>query len=175
MSASAAARPANTDVPRSFTYQELRRVGFTRRKIDHLLATGRLHRLRKGFYVPSDIPSAFRRAGELGGRTDCLSLLRHLGVFVLDHSVLHVQLNPWSGRLPPPTDEVIRHWRASTAAPGDLGTGAIEALVQACRCQPPRAAVATLDSAWHLGLISETHLDQISRRCRIGTRFSGLC
>ncbi|NYF15806.1 very-short-patch-repair endonuclease [Microbacterium sp. AK009] len=37
----------------------------------------------------------------------------------------------------------------------------IEALAQAVKCQMPRDAVATLDSAWHLGFISEIDIAEI--------------
>lgn len=40
----------------------------------------------------------------------------------------------------------------------------VDALAQACRCQEPRSAVATLDSALHLGIIDEASLDAVFRR-----------
>ncbi|MFF8188078.1 endonuclease domain-containing protein [Microbacterium sp. NPDC016588] len=40
----------------------------------------------------------------------------------------------------------------------------VEALAQATRCQPPRSAVATLDSAWHLGLVDEADIGEVFAR-----------
>lgn len=40
----------------------------------------------------------------------------------------------------------------------------VSAIVAAVRCQEPRAAVASLDSAWHLGHIDEVSIAEIFRR-----------
>jgi very-short-patch-repair endonuclease len=40
----------------------------------------------------------------------------------------------------------------------------VEALVQACRCQPPRDAIATLDSALHLGLVDSRDIAEVFAR-----------
>lgn len=55
----------------------------------------------------------------------------------------------------------MRHWRATEAHPDDALTPWVEALVQAVLCQTPRAAIATLDSAWHLGIVGEAEIAEI--------------
>ena len=56
-----------------------------------------------------------------------------------------------------------------------LVTDLIEALVQAVRCQEPRSAIATLDSAWHLGLVDEEEIGEVfSRLPRRYRRLRGL-
>ncbi|MFG6403949.1 endonuclease domain-containing protein [Microbacterium sp. P04] len=52
----------------------------------------------------------------------------------------------------------------TSAASDDLAADLVEALVQSCRCQQPRESVATLDSAWHLGLIDDVDLDEVFAR-----------
>jgi very-short-patch-repair endonuclease len=103
-------------------------------------------------------------AARLGGRLDCVSLLRHLGVFVLQREPLHIQLDPLASRVPPKPDHVIRHWRETPVPREALVADVIGALVQATKCQSPRAAIATLDSAWHLGIVDEGDLAEVFSR-----------
>jgi very-short-patch-repair endonuclease len=150
--------------PSFLTRADLRRAGVTRHQLDGALAAGALIRLRRGRYVSGDSHDEAVRAGKLGGRLDCLSLLRHLGVFVLDAPPLHLQVDVGASRLPARPHEVVCHWRASEAPAGSLFADRIEAVAQAVRCQDPRAAIATLDSAWHLGLIDENDLARVFAR-----------
>nr|WP_179492867.1 DUF559 domain-containing protein [Microbacterium immunditiarum] len=143
----------------------------TRRRLASAAAEGRLIRVRKGRYLRAGTDSVFVRAARLGGRVDCASLVHHIGVFVRDTPHLHIQMDPDASRVPARPDDVVRHWRPTRASSSELATSVVEALVQATRCQEPRAAVATLDSAWHLGLIDEGDLavifSALPRRYRV--------
>ncbi|KRB36327.1 hypothetical protein ASD93_09585 [Microbacterium sp. Root180] len=136
------------------TYSELR-VWLPRRRIARLLDGGQLIRVRKGSYVRSDSAPQLVAAARSGGRLDCISLLRLLGVFVLEPHVAHIQMDRTATRIAARTDAVVRHFRASAVRPLSLAADVVEAAAQACRCQPPRAAIATLDSAWHTGLLND--------------------
>jgi very-short-patch-repair endonuclease len=59
---------------------------------------------------------------------------------------------------------MVRHWRHTGARPGSTRTEIVEALAQACRCQGPRAAIATLDSAWHRGWVDEEGISEVFAR-----------
>ncbi len=110
------------------------------------------------------------RAVRIGGRLACVSLLALLEVFVLDASRLHVHLPRSMSRLRSPDDPSRRfaesdrrsvrlHWWPCRADPGSLATvGLIDAVLQAVRCQEPRAAVATLDSILYRGLMTKAEL-----------------
>ncbi len=135
--------------------------GLRGREITRLVAAGRLLRLRNGRYVLPDLRAELVQAGRLGARLDCLSLLGALGVFVHAHDDLHVQIERGATRLPTPGRRVVRHWRASSCDRDHLCADIVEALAQAFRCQPLRFAVATLDSAWHHGLIDEDHVNAV--------------
>lgn len=137
--------------------------GLTRHSVSRLVAGGELVRLRNGRYVPARIDADLLTAGGLGGRLDCVSLLRTLGVFVRLVHPLHVQFEPGTTRLPL-RHGVVAHWRRSSTARAALAADLIEALAQACRCQSPRDAVATLDSAWHHGLVDEDGIAAIFSR-----------
>lgn len=111
-------------------------------------------------------------AARLGGRLDCVSLLQTLGVFVHRQSGLHVQQDAHASRRPPAPKDVRYHWRSSAASHESAVADLVEALVQAVRCQTPRSAVATLDSAWHLCLVDEGGITDVF--ARLPRRFSVL-
>ncbi|WP_235008321.1 hypothetical protein [Microbacterium timonense] len=142
----------------------LRRAGMTRAGIARSVASGTLIRARNGRYVVGGTHPDLEFVARLGGRLDCVSLLRHLGVFVLDGSSMHMQVDTGASRLPTPPSGVVRHWRVSRARRDALVADLTEALAQAVRCQGPREAVATLDSAWHLGLIDDEGLALVFER-----------
>lgn len=145
--------------PRIVTYAELRTAGLTRRQIDREVAAERLLRVRRGRYVEAGSSESVIRAAKLGGRLDCVSLLRELGVFVLDDSRFHVAVATGSSRLGAVPAGVVRHWKSdlTDASVSTLTT----ALAQACRCQTVRATIATLDSAWHLGIVDECGIAEV--------------
>lgn len=150
------------DVPLAFLDRSsLLGGGLTARDITAAVRAGRLLRPRRDRYLPAHTHDAVRRAVAHGGRLDCISLLTLLGVFVREHNTTHVQVGPHSTRLPPPGPGVVRHWRASAAAEDSVLTPVIEALVQAVQCQGPRAAIATLDSVLHLGVVDERGLAEV--------------
>ncbi|MGX1701211.1 type IV toxin-antitoxin system AbiEi family antitoxin domain-containing protein [Microbacterium sp. NPDC055357] len=146
--------------PQQHTYAELRASGMSRRGIDRAVRAGDLIRVRKGRYLESHAASDVVRAARLGGKPDCISLLADLGVFVLERPALHIVVPVGSSRLGAVPKGVVRHWRSLdddvVANPVVVG-----ALAQACRCQPIPAAIATLDSAWHLGLVEEAEIADV--------------
>lgn len=158
--------------PTFMSAQMLIKQGLSRRHIAQCVRDGRLLRVRRDRYVPAASPRDVITAARLGGRIDCVSLLAMLGVFVMDSRELHIQVTVGASRLPPRPPRVKCHWRETKAGREDLHADLLEALAQSCRCQEPRAAVATLDSAWHLGLIGEEDLTEIFGR--LPARFRGL-
>lgn len=150
--------------PTYVTYARLRAEGMTRLQITGAVKAGGLIRVRRGRYVPGDTDEQMLLAARLGGRIDCVSLLHRLGIFVLSHDRLHLQLTNGDSRLPRRPSGVTAHWRSSSAGREDLLSDLLEAIVQACRCQPVRMAIATLDSAWHLGVIDEADLAEVVSR-----------
>lgn len=155
---------------RTFSYQELRREGMSRQDLRANLATGSLRRARRDVYLSGQCPEAVHAAQRVGGRLDCVSALAELGVFVLERRELHVQVEPHRARLRSPrsrsrrlatSDRVIVHWRAGHLPEECHTVSVVPALTQALLCQSPRAGIATLDSALHLGVIDESDLDEI--------------
>ncbi|HCJ49772.1 MAG TPA: hypothetical protein DHW40_10665 [Microbacterium sp.] len=110
------------------------------------------------------------RAVRIGGRLACVSVLASLGVFVFESSVLHVHVERSMSRLRAPDgggapnvdrDRSTRlHWWPLRSDEHTLGVVALsDAVAQAVRCQPPRHAVATLDSILHRGLMSRNDVE----------------
>jgi len=143
---------------------DLAQLGLSRYRVAALVANGSLVRTRNGRYLRPEVHPALITASRYGGRLDCTSLAAAMGIFVRESRSLHVQLTPATTRLPPRPAHVVAHWRQSRAGRCDLAADLIEALAQACRCQRPRDAVATLDSAWHHGLVDESDIAEIFRR-----------
>lgn len=149
---------------RFLSMADLRYAGYTDAGIARRCRTGELIRVRRGRYVEATTPRAVIDAARQGGRLDCISLLRLLGVFVLDDGRMHIQIERGSSRLPPRGRDIRAHWGVTDIPRTDLVVDPVHALVQACRCLPPRAAVATLDSAWHLGIVERAEIDEIFDR-----------
>ncbi len=149
---------------RVITTSELRSDGYSERAIAALVDSGQLIRVRRGWYLTVNAPVCLAEAARLGGRLDCLSLLREAGVFVATSPALHIQLTNGASRLPARPPRVVAHWRGTTADPSSPLAPWVEALAQACRCQDPRSAIATLDSAWHQGLVDEAGMREVFAR-----------
>ena len=155
---------------RATSYRQLRSSGLTRSGLRAALREGLLVRARRDVYVSASENPAVVGSARVGGRIDCVSALRELGVFVLDHAVLHIQIAPNGSRLRSPSDRrrpletrhgVMPHWRDTAAEEAALMVPVVEAAVQSVLCQRPRAAIATLDSALNKGLILEVELGDI--------------
>ncbi|MFT4213987.1 MAG: hypothetical protein QM622_04330 [Microbacterium sp.] len=144
--------------------QELRSRGLSERRTAEAVSLGRLLRVRRGRYLDPVAHPDLVRAATLGGRLDCVSLLTAIGVFVREHDCLHLQFEHGSSRLPARPPRTAAHWRTSARGSADLAADLVDALAQACRCQRPRDAIATLDSAWHHGLVDEAGLADVFAR-----------
>lgn len=159
--------------PDYMTRAEILAQGQTRRSIQAAVRSGGLIHVRRDRYLAGDSGDIFVRALRVGGRLTCLSLLAFLGVFVLENHRLHVHIDPRGGRLRSPTNRKKRldrgrqrspviHWTGLLEHPGlSCAVGIADALIHAVCCQTPRAAVATLDSALHLGLITQLQLREV--------------
>ncbi|MFT4030665.1 MAG: DUF559 domain-containing protein [Protaetiibacter sp.] len=102
-------------------------------------------------------------AGRLLGRLTGVSALRHLEVFVLESDRLHVSVPPSASRLPvlARTHRIHRRLLLRTPHPDALIVEPLDAVYDAVMSQSPRAAVATIDSALHLGVLHPDDLDEL--------------
>lgn len=155
-----------------FSRADLTASGMTPRDITRAVDDGRLRRLRRDRYAIEPVSAEVAEAVRIGGRLSCVSLLVEIGVFVHLRGALHVHVRPGSSRVRPPRSKhTVLHWNAWSGDPEPLHAAALaDALAQAVRCQQPRAAVATLDSILHHGLMSWDELlcvfDRLPERYR---------
>ncbi|MEN8602319.1 hypothetical protein ABFC64_12840, partial [Microbacterium rhizosphaerae] len=158
------------------TRADLIRDGFSSRAITAAVKSGDLVRARQDRYLARDAPPPLVDAVRVGGRLGCLSLLALLGVFVFDGSTLHVHMERGDSRMRSRLSRrrrlpdrgkrgpMLLHWRRLTDEPGLGAVGVIDALISAVRCQEPRHAIATLDSALNLGVIDDVGFAEVFAR-----------
>lgn len=155
-----------------WTRADLRANGLTSRAITVAVRTGRIIRARRDNYLSADAPTHLVQAVRVGGRLGCLSLLSALGVFVFDASALHVHMERGDSRMRSPhaveirlprrsRNGVVLHWHRFVVAPLRGTVDIVDALIQAIRCQQPKHAIATLDSALHQGFLTPDDLDVV--------------
>ncbi|MFJ2551692.1 hypothetical protein [Microbacterium sp. NPDC087591] len=156
-----------TDVGRRtvYTRADLIAAGMRGRDITASVRAGHLLRVRRDRYVLADTDRDIIEAVRIGGRLSCLSLLRSLGVFVHRCERVHVAVDQGTSRLRPVDQErAIVHWVAPSGRESPLHAAPLlDAVRQSVRCQRPRAAVATLDSLLHHGLVTRAQLEEVFR------------
>lgn len=134
---------------------------------------GTLVRVRRGYYCLRDLDARVQQAVRVGGRLSCASELRHRGVWALGGDEVHVQVVPNAARLRDPDDRfepIDRdltgcrvHWRNLRRAPqGHAHVSLFDALLVAMTCLPEREALAALDSALHLRVLSRRSLGELA-------------
>jgi very-short-patch-repair endonuclease len=155
------------------TRADLIRDGMTSRAITAAVRSGALIRARQDNYLPGDAARPLVEAVRVGGRLGCLSLLALLEVFVYDSDTLHVHMERGDSRMrstrtrrmPLATRakrrDVVLHWHRLTERPRRGQVGVFDAIVNAVRCQEPRYAIATLDSALNKKLIRPDQISEV--------------
>lgn len=156
------------------TRADLVALGMSWRQIAGAVDHGRLTRLRRDRYALPGVDADFAEAVRIGGRVSCLSLLAAIGVFVHHCDGLHVHVGPGASRIRDPTSTQTKlHWRTGFSEVAPLhATSLVDAVSLAIRCQTPRAALATLDSVLHHGLITGDQVIAIFDR--LPARFASL-
>lgn len=157
---------------RVFGRGEMLASGYSPTGLTTAVRRGAVLRPRGGAYLHPDTAQDVVDAVRVGGRLACVSELARLGVYVRDHSALHVHLDRSASRLRDLPRDARRHWRPLHRCPhpGDATVDVFDAVIQAIGCQDPDDAVATIDSALHLGLLREDELDELFRQVDAGKR-----
>jgi very-short-patch-repair endonuclease len=147
----------------ALTRADLLAMGMTGRGITDAVQTGRLVRLRNGHYTTATAGRPLQRAVRFGGRLGCVSELRSRGVWTREPTSTHVHLAPNASRLRQ-VEGVVPHWHPliDPAWATRSHVGVIDALVRAAECLPRAEAVAAIDSALNLGLVTRSRLEQVT-------------
>ena len=171
--------PIHDSLTRFRTSADLFEAGMTRRQITAAVAAGSIVRVRGDVYVDAAVAAPVLSAARMGGRLHCVSALALSKVFVEERPGTHVHF--WrNGVSRAASNDVTRHWGdlMRSPHPRSLVVEPIDALRQAILCQKPRAAIATIDSALHLGLVRADELDEVfgalpERTRRLRTHIDG--
>lgn len=131
--------------------------GLTKRAITGLVETGRLLRLRRGWYAGSATPTPVARAVASGGALTCVSALALAGAWTMPHPSVHVRAARGTAARGGVTCRV--HWSAEPVASAvdDPAT----ALALAITCLDLRAAVVVVDSVLNRGILSADDVTRI--------------
>lgn len=136
---------------------ELAADGFTRSDIDAHLASGRIVRVRHGWYSRREIHPEMLAAARVGGRLTCCSALDLSGFWVVRDARLHIAVDRNDCQLRSPSDSrrrlsagegVVVHWRTHRT-PSRLLVDPIGALHDFCDCARPDLITAATDSVLH--------------------------
>ncbi|MFT3798576.1 type IV toxin-antitoxin system AbiEi family antitoxin domain-containing protein [Microbacterium sp.] len=151
------------DGPRLLRTSDLAAAGWRARDLRAAVAQGRLTRVRQGAFCAPDADAECVAAGATRARLACVSELQRRGVFVLSHADRHVHVDPEAARLrtSPMNGRVHRERLVREPHPRSLSVEPIDAVRQAVLCQPPRATIATIDSALHLGVLPADDLEEL--------------
>ncbi len=153
------------------TRRQLVALGYRDRDLARAVATGLLHRARRGRYALPSSNTTDSAAARVGGVPTCASLLRQKGIWVgVQGAPPHVLVVPGDV----PTKGVVLHWsRRRPAGQEDSVSGALRRLG---RCAGRELTIASVDSALRLGLLSEHEFmrlpkvlrDRADPRCESG-------
>nr|WP_274637940.1 hypothetical protein [Microbacterium bovistercoris] len=143
--------------------KRLKAEGWTDRGIRAAVADGGILRLRQGAFGDPATDQRCLTAARLRGRLTCVTELRRRGIFVLEKSADHVHIDPSAARRKVLPDKEVVHRRElrRTPHPDAMSVEPFDAPLDAVMCQEPRAAIASIDSALHHGLLPASDVDEL--------------
>ncbi|WP_306232085.1 endonuclease domain-containing protein [Agrococcus beijingensis] len=140
----------------------LRSLGHTSRQISAAVADGRLRAVGRLWVALPEADARVVAALKAGGILGGASALRSYGVWVTAETPLQIATKP-SRSLPVATGSV-RIWERFEPDAQPWRVSIVDALVQHARRVDRDDAIASIDSAWHQGLIGESDVDVVFRR-----------
>lgn len=151
---------------------DLLAAGMTSRGLTSAVRRRRLIRIRRDHYALPGTSRHILEAVRIGGRLACQSALAHAGVFAVDEDFTHAHLDRDASRTRHPRDRWRRltagerdgvhvHWGALLDPAGEDSVSIVDALAQTLRCVHPWHALAAIDNALHLRLISMRDVSRI--------------
>ncbi|MFT4285578.1 MAG: DUF559 domain-containing protein [Protaetiibacter sp.] len=149
---------------------ELRLAGFGRETLRLATRTGEIRRIRKGWYILPDIPSAIADCARVGGRATCATAIEHAGLWLRERpTAVHVAVRPNACQLRDPRDYrrrhpyagAIVHWTDAERDGGRMLVPLPGAIREAVGCLGVEEAFVALESALSAGRISRSDLPRI--------------
>lgn len=151
---------------------QLLAAGATGPSLTAAVRYGHLIRARRDHYALPSIDGTVLQAVRVGGRLGCLSALREMGVYASDDDRFphfHIERELSRPRSPRRRDERLTienrdgatlHWGGllEPAEATEVRVGVLDALAHAVRCQSTWHAIASLDNALFLEMVTEQQL-----------------
>lgn len=153
-----------------YRLDELLARGLTKRTVAELVETGRLIRLRRGWYAGTATPSAVARAVAAGGALSCVSALAVAGAWTMPHPSVHVRAARGTAARGGVACRV--HWSAEPVA--RAVDDPARALALAVGCLDLRAAVVVVDSVLNRGILNAHDVARILAASPRGRRVLAL-
>jgi very-short-patch-repair endonuclease len=137
---------------------ELVAAGASRRQLARAVAMGELLRLAPGRYACAHIDEVARHAATSGCRVDCISALARHGVWSgIAQAGLHLRAVPGRHLVGVPQHALV-HRNALRTSPHGVEVSPVDAVLRAMRCLAPYDALASVESALHVGYLDEIGL-----------------
>lgn len=150
---------------------ELLKAGHSPEAIRATVVAGGIIRIRKGWYANLEVAPDAVRAFRVGGSLDCVSAAEYHGLWVPDHSGLHLAVPRRASRLRTaddfrkrlavhPDDQVFVHWMRRDPVGDRQAVTVLECIPQVFDCQGAEAGFVVLESALRNGRLDtiERHL-----------------
>jgi hypothetical protein len=151
-------------------------AGATGAGLTSAVRSGHLLRVRRDHYALPGTARPIVQAVRVGGRLTCVSALQLLGVFAMDASIPHIHLDRSLSRPRSPASVAVALSRGNRADSSEhwwplfddsdgteYSVGPRDALAHAIRCQKPWHAIASVDSAVHLGIVTLGQVGEMLR------------
>ena len=152
--------------------EALVRLGPSARRITAAASRGEILRVRRGWYATLDAPRELVRAVRVGGSLTSVSATRRYQLWTIDDGQTHVSVGRNASRLRSPSgagplsarrDRVCLHWRNEAGPDRTALQHVLTALIDVIDCQPEEHAIAVVDSALNLGLVTRYELEAAVR------------
>lgn len=142
--------------------RELKELGVTDRELAAAVGAAALIRLREGLYAIPRVSAEVRLAATHGGMLSCISAARAAGLWVVEHTGVHIAIGAHDRVHPHDGCECVPH---RTRRPVVLGrrSSVRRSLVEILACGGDEAFIATLESALAQGCLSAGDLEAIRR------------
>lgn len=134
------------------------------------MESGRLERLRVGWFALPASPQAVKDAHRVGGRPACVTVADLHGLWLLDRRGLHVEVTDTQSRLRSPAGTDLRlHWTEHPDGSERRGQPLVTALAQMSTCLSRLEVISAIDSALHRRLVSVAQLSRAMGSARNAT------
>ncbi|WP_206447188.1 endonuclease domain-containing protein [Agrococcus sp. KRD186] len=144
------------------TRKALRARGHTSRQIRAAVERGEVQAVGRSWVMPLEADGAIKAALAAGGVLGGATALRTYGVWVTEEPRLQIATRPTTGVAA--TSAGDRIWESFEVDDKAWRVSVVDALAQHARRVEREHAVASIDSAWHRGLIAERDLDPLFRK-----------